>query len=160
MQCWIGINYMSDVVIEHVMPPSDMARLRKVLTELDRVIIPPLSDRVDLNEYAVKLAALADIFYLKKDNQDIGNCAVYLNSTERGFISSIAVKKEYQGKGLGRNLLEKVRDIADSRGISEIRLEVFKNNSHAIVFYERMGFHVVDRKNDWIVMQIDYKVKR
>lgn len=150
---------MNDIVVEHVMPPSDVARLRKVLTELDSVIIPPPSDRVDLAEYAGKLARLSDVFYLKKDNRDIGNCAVYLNNEKYGFISSIAVKKEYQKMGLGRKLLENVKNMADERDIPQIRLEVLEENVNALCFYQKMGFYVVERKNNWLVMQADSKGK-
>lgn len=155
MQCWIGISYMNSIVIEHFSPPSDAERLKKMLEKLNEVLIPKLSDRLDISEYAKKLAKLADVFYAVKDGQDIGNCAVYLNNADYGFISSVAVKEEYHRNGIGKKLLDAVKTSANSKGISLIRLEVSGNNFRALNFYKKMGFDIAEKKGDWIIMQFD-----
>ena len=146
---------MNRVVIEHLTPPSDINRLKKMLIELNEVIVPNLSDRVDIDGYAQKLADLADVFYVVEDGRDIGNCTVYLNDTDSGFISSIALKAEYHRKGIGKRLLEEVKKTANDKEISYIRLEVFADNLGAVDFYRKMGFDIVKRKGDWIMMQFD-----
>lgn len=143
---------MNDIIIEHFSPPSDENRLAKILTELDDVFLPKLSGRVNINAYAKKLANSADIFFVKKGNEDIGNCAVYLNNAMQGFISSIAIKQEYTGMKLGKKLWMNVNALALSKGISLIGLKVFHQNYNALAFYKYIGFDIVAIEAEWIIM--------
>mgnify|MGYP000006545118 FL=1 len=144
---------MNDITIEHVQPPSDSKRLEKILWELDDDIIPKLSERVNIEEYAKKLSANAEVFYVKHGDIDIGNCAVYMNNEETGFISSIAIKKEWQNKGIGNFLWEKIIVLANTRGIRTIELMVNKNNYKAITFYNHLQFTELKMNTEWIGMR-------
>ncbi len=145
---------MNNIIIEHLSPPSDSNRLNKILEKLDKTFIPILSERVNINEYAQKLARSAEIFYVIKDGQDIGNCAVYLNETN-GFISSIAIKPEYTRMHLGETLWKAVRKLAISKKIYTITLKVYEYNHNAYFFYKQIGFSVLSKENKWIIMQIN-----
>jgi len=59
----------------------------------------------------------------------------------------IMVHRNYQGKGIGRALLEKVIDLADN-WLMLVRLElaVFVDNERAIKLYESLGFQIEGRK--------------
>jgi [ribosomal protein S18]-alanine N-acetyltransferase len=59
-----------------------------------------------------------------------------------GRIYSIAVATQARGTGLGRRLLERLEAIARKHGLSEIRLEVRKDNAGAIGLYERAGYEI------------------
>ena len=144
---------MSDITIEHVQPLSDSKRLEKILWKLDEDIIPKLSERVNIEEYAKKLSANAEVFYVKHKDIDIGNCAVYMNNGETGFISSIAIKKEWQNKGIGNFLWKKIVVLANTRGIRTIELMVNKNNYKAIRFYNHLHFTELEIKTEWIRMR-------
>jgi ribosomal protein S18 acetylase RimI-like enzyme len=48
---------------------------------------------------------------------------------------------EYQGKGIGRILLQKILDFL--KNSKEIWLEVAIYNENAINFYQKSGFHIV-----------------
>ena len=144
---------MNDITIEHVQPPSDSRRLEKILWELDDDIIPKLSERVNIEEYAKKLSANAEVFYVKHGDIDIGSCAVYMNNEETVFISSIAIKKEWQNKGIGNFLWEKIIVLANTRGIRTIELMVNKNNYKAITFYNHLQFTELKMNTEWIGMR-------
>ncbi len=144
---------MDKINIEHFSPPSDEKRIEKILMELDSAIIPKLSGRVNINEYAKKLAHTADIFFVRKEETDIGHCAVYLNNSEFGYISSISVNKEYRRMHIGSKLYKKVDKLAISKGIFTIRLKVFAQNQDALRFYKHMGFEVASIEEEWISMQ-------
>lgn len=144
---------INEIIIEHLSPPSDEERLKTILIELDGAFTPKLSERVDINEYAKKLAQSADIFYLKKNGIDIGNCAVYLNNKVYGFISSFAVKKKYTRMRMGESLWKAVHEFAMSKGIFDIILKVYEYNYNAIGFYSHIGFNVINKENKWITMQ-------
>lgn len=146
---------MNDITIEHVQPPSDSKRLEKILWELDDDIIPKLSERVNIEEYAKKLSANAEVFYVKHGDIDIGNCAVYMNNEETGFISSIAIKKEWQNKGIGKQVWNLVCSIAKCKHIKYIELCVDKKNSNAQKFYKKNSFYEVEMDTKWIKMKLN-----
>ena len=65
-----------------------------------------------------------------------------------GSISMIAVKKEFQGKGIGKHIMNWFIHLCKQKGINNIWLEVSQNNKKAIRFYEDFGFTIQDiRKN-------------
>lgn len=81
-----------------------------------------------------------NITLVHKDKQLVG----YSHVEDRGgelFIRMLIVHPQYQGKGIGKKLLESVirSSLEKSR---PIRLEVFKINNKAKEYYERHGFSV------------------
>ncbi len=58
----------------------------------------------------------------------------------RGFyIVDLYVRKDSRGKGVGRMLMNAVRDVALAEGVSRLSWAVHKNNAGAIHFYETLG---------------------
>lgn len=79
-----------------------------------------------------------------------GFCAFYANNADsrEAFISLIAVRPEFQKKGIGRMLINYACEMAKQRGMRTIRLEVNKANEKAKAFYRTNGFAVCqDEKN-------------
>lgn len=68
-----------------------------------------------------------------------------------GEIHELVVRKEFQGKGMGRGLLEKEIEIL-KRYHNTIGLWVGEKNFKAIRFYEGMGFRVVGKVGVWLRM--------
>ncbi|MEO1258817.1 MAG: GNAT family N-acetyltransferase [Bacteroidota bacterium] len=65
--------------------------------------------------------------------------------TETGLENAIEVErfylyKAFQGKGLGRKMMEHVFQIARKKNRSRIWLGVWEKNKSAIKFYEKLGF--------------------
>lgn len=119
---------------------------QKILTflkEIDASFQPRLSTKVDLVTYSKKINKLANVFFATLDNKDIGIVAFYINSDRRtAFITVIGVLPDYQGKGIGKFLLDLVQDYAIEKGLSYLELEVDKVNTSAIRFYRKNGFVV------------------
>ncbi len=126
--------------------------IAKFLGELDNHFTPSLSQRVNIEQYAKKISQYADIFNLWYQGELIGSVAIYLNNKEKGFITSYAIKPDYQKKGCGKKLWEYIVQEADKRGIREIFLDVHKDNHKAQDFYNRLGFMIECIENDWIKM--------
>lgn len=62
-------------------------------------------------------------------------------------IECVLVHPLYRNKGLARNLVEKVIDLAKQQGVESILLEVRKSNFSAIKLYESVGFtRISERK--------------
>ena len=57
------------------------------------------------------------------------------------FINSMQLKKEYQGKGIGTQILNWIERCALNYNRQYLSLFVQKNNHKAIDFYHKFGFH-------------------
>lgn len=64
----------------------------------------------------------------------------FFSKEKRGYVSNLAVDPEYEGKGIGRLLLEKGEAWAETQGYDKLTLYVFSENSRARRIYEEYGF--------------------
>jgi len=64
----------------------------------------------------------------------------YFNGKKAAYISDIAVDSAFEGRGVGRLLLEKAEDWARAEGCHLLSLYLFSCNSHARSIYEKLGF--------------------
>ena len=81
------------------------------------------------------------IFVAKIDEEIVGFIACDSNWDEEfGAIHEIAVKREYQGKGIGKRLLKTGIEYLKGKGFKYIELYVGEKNYRAISFYEKFGF--------------------
>ena len=55
-------------------------------------------------------------------------------------IGSVCVAEQFWGNGIGRGLIQHVRDWAVDQGAGDIRLAVWTFNEHAIRLYAELGF--------------------
>lgn len=86
---------------------------------------------------------------------DVCPAGVYASHiTENGdfFINEISLLKEYQGKGIGRNILEKQLEENRKNNIRTI-LQVFKDNP-AKRLYERLGFKIYGETETHYQMEV------
>jgi ribosomal protein S18 acetylase RimI-like enzyme len=58
-------------------------------------------------------------------------------------LNKVYLLTEFQGRGLGRRLIDRAREIARKTGAGSIHLQVNRRNTRAIRAYERSGFTVV-----------------
>ncbi|KAH0794285.1 N-alpha-acetyltransferase 40 [Histomonas meleagridis] len=64
----------------------------------------------------------------------------YEHNLVRIYIMEFQIEKEYQGKGLGRFLLQAIEFIGLKRGMEIIMLTVFRINTGALAFYHKMHY--------------------
>lgn len=75
--------------------------------------------------------------YLKVNNHQQAESETFI----KGFqIERIYILAEFQGLGLGKQLLKKAIEIAKMKGEQTVWLGVWEKNIQAINFYERLGF--------------------
>jgi ribosomal protein S18 acetylase RimI-like enzyme len=58
------------------------------------------------------------------------------------YIDEIAVAASHRGQGIGRLLMERIRQWGQEQGITEIELQVWERNGHAISFYKKLGYQM------------------
>ena len=80
-------------------------------------------------------------FYVAVDaGEVIGYTVGYISVPGKGRIFTLAVKEAYRGRGVGTQLINKICDVLNEKGVSVASLEVRMNNIPAQHFYLRRGF--------------------
>lgn len=93
--------------------------------------------------------AKAGLFYLaaKVNGEFVGGATI---EPKRGKESHIAVfgiylKQSFRNMGIGTRLVQKIIQIARSKGFEMIELSVFSSNQRALHLYNKFGFEEVGR---------------
>ncbi|WP_283678123.1 GNAT family N-acetyltransferase [Lentilactobacillus sp. Marseille-Q4993] len=103
------------------------------LDEIDELDIRKYIDIISTSDR--NLMGLAEI-----DGQPIGIVTVDYLKNDQGELG-VAVLKQYQGHGLGTNLVElAIEWAAEYSNLGEIFLVVLKDNLPAVHIYEKLGF--------------------
>jgi ribosomal protein S18 acetylase RimI-like enzyme len=111
------------------------------LTRCDADFTPPLSARLDLRDYAAKLAERAARFEAWDGGQLVGLVAAYVTpGAPAAFISNVSVVSELRGHGVAAALVADCVDRARGSGAATLRLEVASADGAAGRFYEKLGF--------------------
>ena len=85
--------------------------------------------------------------YIEKSN--IIGVVNYFDLIDRFELSYIEVKEEYRNNKIGSRLIEYLIDLGKQKGITNITLEVRKNNDNALKLYEKYGFVVVATRKSY-----------
>lgn len=73
-------------------------------------------------------------YALEKEAKD------YLKHEKYAHLGFMYVKPEHRGKGVNQKVLDALINWAKTRGLTEVRLEVYNENLSAIKAYEKAGF--------------------
>jgi diamine N-acetyltransferase len=65
----------------------------------------------------------------------------FLNSYRSIIVHHLSIAIEFQNKGLGKQLMNKVMEYANERDIKRIELDYWSSNENAKKFYEKIGFN-------------------
>jgi len=105
--------------------PADLARRRKELTE-------------NKNKHT---------WVLKNDKGDVVGFCKVTKSDVLGEINAMYTAPGFEGKGLGKKLMEKSLEWLGPD--SDVKLKVVVYNTHAIDFYKKFGFQKTENKVDY-----------
>ena len=132
--------------------PGDIneKRLEKILTVFDNYFLENLSRRLEMSDYAKKIAIHGFSWVLYDSTGDVGHAGFYVRGRERDiFLTNILVKQDYRGKKLGNFLLSLVESFAIYHNKNKISLQYDTNSLYLKKFYERRGFRNWDKgKNE------------
>lgn len=91
----------------------------------------------------------ADIFVY----EDKGRICGFIGIVE-GYIAGIFVDKDYRNHGIGKMLIEYVKQYYDV-----LTLNVYRKNERAVSFYHRQGFSTVSESIECDTNEVEYKMK-
>ena len=134
------------MIIEE-MTHQDLEEVMKIEKENFDEPWPEIAFINDMNKNSGK-----EVFVLKENNEVIGYYDVWL-SLEDADIGSIAVKKEYQGKGLAKPLITYVLHIMKDLGYTNAKLSTQTNSWLAIKIYLDFGFKPYNESLGWGIVK-------
>ena len=106
---------------------SDLISIKNLLQKLDLV-------HQEIEKY------IEDFIVLKTGNKLIG-CAGLEIYDEIGLLRSVAIDRDFQGKGLGKKLVKEILKYADKKEI----VDLYLLTNSAEKFFEKHGFNIVSR---------------
>ena len=113
----------------------------------------------------------ADCLYVAEVDGVIAGTVMYLNEEELSapyqtvkwqkdlaaketfVIHVLAVHPKFQGRGVGKALLDHAYVVGQEKGIKAVRLDVYETNVPAIRLYEKCGFMKTGEQNGRAVMR-------
>ena len=109
----------------------------KYIVRIGRKPAPMLDDyRQRIREHAV---------WVLPDGDAIAALVVLLPEADHLLLDNIAVDRRWQGKGLGRRLMDFAEDEARRRGYSEVRLYTHEKMTENVAMYPRFGYEETGR---------------
>lgn len=99
-------------------------------------------------------------YFVVLENSRVAGFAGFWTLVDEAHITTIAVRPEDRGKGMGRSLMNKILTQAAELGMSCATLEVRAGNMRAIGLYESLGFlnsgvrknYYPDNREDAVIM--------
>lgn len=134
--------------IEYLLNKASVTQIKDHLTNCEANFIPPLSDRLEIDDYAHKIVSNATRFEAWSDGTLVGLVAAYCNDQEKciAYITNVSVLQAWTNIGIAARLLGQCIEFVKTAGMRQISLEVNRENSPAIKLYENSGF--ITRKSD------------
>ncbi|HEY4446330.1 MAG TPA: GNAT family N-acetyltransferase [Steroidobacteraceae bacterium] len=127
------------------------------LLRCDVRFIPRLSARVDIADYAIKIADRSVRFEAWHEGALIGLVAAYADLSEHriAFITSVSVLAGWSRRGIGTRLVRDCVAYATQLRLHAVGLEVNDQNRSAIRLYESLGFSSREARGESIFMHLD-----
>jgi ribosomal protein S18 acetylase RimI-like enzyme len=128
----------------YLLNKASAAQIADHLLRCDADFIPPLSGRVEINDYARKIASKATRFEAWSGGTLVGLVAAYCNDQESriAYITSVSVLRAWTGKDIAARLMSRCIEHAKASGMRQISLEVAGDNAPAIKLYKNSGFKI------------------
>jgi putative acetyltransferase len=141
----------SEVEIRPVRPEdAESAYLLRLLPSvIDGTLAIPSTRIGDTRRRFESLGPDDHSFVAVLDGQLVGMAGLHVGSGKLRHAGSLGmmVHDQFQGRGIGRELLETLLHLADNfLGLTRVELEVFPDNERAIRLYEGCGFEHEGRK--------------
>ena len=143
--------------IEFVLNKACLEQIAEHLVRCDTDFMPPLSGRVEIVNYAEKIANYAMRFEAWSEGTLIGLVAAYCNDQRKriAHITSVSVLNAWTGKGIAAHLVRSCITHLKALGMRQVSLEVASANTVAIRLYEKSGFVVDQAKGVFVTMKLD-----
>lgn len=123
--------------------PEGQGEFVEFLREVDSDFPIPLSSKVDLKAWSIKVLSGGLVLAAWQSGRIIGVAAGYANdmNSRRGHLSVLAVKRDARGRGIGRQLVAEFERESIRRGMTCVSIATHSSNTPARKLYS--GLHYV-----------------
>ena len=87
-----------------------------------------------------KIEDYEDIFLMYDGKKAIASAGFWQHDGEACELIRVFVDDEYRGRGLAGRLVDKVEELAKSRGYTQIALRTWSSTPYSVRAYEKLGF--------------------
>lgn len=134
-----------------LLEPVEDLTLRKATAEDLDISIRLSVEAFGMSKEDALSAETDDMLMIEINEKTVGKIRLK-RKDKQTWISFFSILPEYQGKGIGRKVLQKVIKDQTSDGFS-VHLEVETKNNHALGLYKTVGFKVV-HSQDYYLYQL------
>src|SRR5271157_3585106 len=142
---------MADIVVRKaaVEDLATLNRFQQGIVEAERVFDPTIKDGAVQYYDIARMLIAADVhFVVAQAGMRVVGCGYariepakhYLRHSVHAYLGLMYVDPEYRGRAVNLAVIAALKDWSVSRGVSEMRLEVYRDNLAAIKAYEKAGF--------------------
>jgi 2-polyprenyl-3-methyl-5-hydroxy-6-metoxy-1,4-benzoquinol methylase/GNAT superfamily N-acetyltransferase len=148
------------------------AQIAEHLLCCDADFVPRLSTRTPIAVYAQRIAGNAMRFEAWAGAALVGLVALYANDAQRrtAFVTNVSVLKQWRGRRIASQLLDRCLDHVKALGFERVELEVHGDHAAAIGMYRKKGFagkpgegsmvlRIDTEKDKTMAVQRDYNVE-
>jgi len=136
--------------VRNLSPESKYFRFMQSLDQLS----PLMLARFTQIDYDREMALIAVIGEDTPQARSIGVARYVSNPDRQSCEFALTVADEWQKKGVGQQLMQRLMGIARDRGIEIMEGEVLANNNKMLSLCERLGFRVVHDSDDPEVVHV------
>jgi ribosomal-protein-alanine N-acetyltransferase len=140
------LPHNNKVIIEQTTDPSDFAICAGIMADTDPWITLGINYENCLKAFD---GLYREVFIMKNGAEMVGFVIIQPFGTFNGYIQTIAIGKNYRGKGYGTQLLQFCIDRILQYS-PNVFICVSSFNSGAISLYNKLGFELVGELKDFI----------
>lgn len=132
----------------------DNKQLLSFLNDIDNALPTPLSQRVNIPDYAEKIMGQGNAFVIEKNKEIIAAALFYSNDYEslRGYLSLLVTKAEYRRSGCAGALITAMEKEMINAGMKRVCLQTDPCNNKAVAFYSTHGY-TISELNQKVIME-------
>lgn len=131
-----------------------LPELVELLKTFGDLLPDPLSSRISLSSYAVKVQEKAEIALAYNNKRVVGFLVMYANDlvSRKAHIPIISILSDFQGRGIGKVLLSRAVALARQKKMHELWLTVDQGNHIAQHVYSELRFVKIAIDNTKVIM--------
>jgi ribosomal-protein-alanine N-acetyltransferase len=88
-------------------------------------------------------------FLIAKNKEKVLGYGILKKEPNKGLIFSLAVLPEMQNRGIGKEIMKRLIEIAKKENLKKIYLHTRETNFKAIAFYQKFGFNIIKLKENY-----------
>ncbi|KOY80365.1 GNAT family N-acetyltransferase [Lysinibacillus macroides] len=148
---WLEVKEKQPCVL-NVFEREDFVRYRISLKKVKgkREAFLPQLLLADKNEEMVRKYLYQGVLYEIKCGKDLAGLALLIPQSETVIeLKNIAIVSRYQGKGVGKEVLQQLTDICQQQGYQMILVGTANSSIDTIAFYQKAGFRMESIEKDF-----------